>query len=141
MTNAKSYSLKITLILVFALTLSACSAYQEHFKCKAHPGLGCSSVTEVNQLVNQGWPAIDACKKTADKRESVFSRFFKCKSCKSTTSDSPHSEPYQHFLNHHPKALRIWIAPHKSQNQYWDEQFVYSTCNVQEDVNNQEGSE
>ncbi len=113
-------------MLIYSLTLTACSAYQEHFKCKAQPGLGCSSVTEVNNLVNQGWPAIDTRKKSA-KKESFFSRLFKCKICKNTASDSHHADPHQHFLHHHPNALRIWIAPHESQNQYWDEQFVYST--------------
>ncbi len=134
MTNRKSCCLKIGLILVYALLLSACSAYQEHFKCKAQPGLGCSSVTEVNGLVNQGWPLHDARKKSA-KKESFFSRLFKCKTCKSTNFDSPHSDSYQQFLNHHPNALRIWIAPHKSQNHYWDEQFVYSELNFQENAN------
>lgn len=118
MTNTKSCSLKISVMLVSALALTACSAYQEHFKCKAQSGLGCSSVTEVNNLVNQGWPAVDTRKKTA-KKESVFGGFFKCKSCKNVASD-----------NHHPNALRIWIAPHGAQNQYRDEQFIYSVPGI-----------
>ena len=118
MTNRKSCVLKISLMLVSALVLTACSAYQEHFKCKAQSGLGCSSVTEVNNLVNQGWPAVDTRKKTA-KKESVFGGFFKCKGCKNVASD-----------NHHPNALRIWIAPHGSQNQYRDEQFIYSVPGI-----------
>ncbi len=60
MTKITVHSLKMSFILISVLILNACSAYQEHFKCKAQPGLGCSSVTEVNGLVNQGWPAIDA---------------------------------------------------------------------------------
>jgi len=120
-------SLKISLILVSLLTLSACGAYQEHFKCKAQPGLGCSSITEVNNLVNEGWPAVDESQKVSHKKESFFSRLFKCKSCKSTASESHGSLSCQDFLNQHTNTLRIWIAPYGSQNQYWDEQFVYST--------------
>lgn len=120
-------SLKILVITVMGLSLSACTAYQEHFKCKAQPGLGCSSITEVNNLVNQGWPAIDARKKDASaKKGSFFSRLFKSKNCKNCASDNHHSDAEADFLKHHPKVLRIWIAPHESQNQYWDEQFVYS---------------
>jgi len=125
MNSTHKGSLKISFILISAITLSACSTYQEHFKCKAQPGLGCASITEVNDLVNQGWPLIDARKKVSSQRESVFNRLFKCK-CKNTVSDNHYSDSRVHFLNHHPETLRIWIAPHESQNQYWDEQFVYS---------------
>ena len=134
MTNRKSCVLKISLMLVSGIVLTACSAYQEHFKCKAQSGLGCSSVTEVNNLVNQGWPAKDARKKESNKKrsfferlfkpkkskkESVFGALFKCKGCKNAASDK-----------HHPNALRIWIAPHGSQNQYRDEQFIYSVPGI-----------
>ncbi len=117
-------SLKIVALIITGFTLSACSAYQEHFKCKAQPGLGCSSITEVNNLVNQGWPATDVLKKSA-KKESFLSRLFKCKSCHNTAAQNL-NDVRTHFFKHHPNTLRIWIAPHTSQNQYWDEQFVYS---------------
>jgi hypothetical protein len=119
-------SLKVSLILAPILGLTACGAYQEHFKCKAQPGLGCSSITEVNDLVNQGWPTVDKSQKASSKKESFFSRLFKAKSCKSSELESQDSLSHQHFLNQNPSTLRIWMAPYKAENQYCGEQFVYS---------------
>lgn len=125
-------NLKIILITLLGLTLGGCSAYQEHFKCKAQPGLGCSSITEVNNLVNQGWPSNDARKKEVHKKESFFSRLFKRKSANSSQSCSTcHSESLKGLSNPHPNTLRIWMAPYQDNNTYHDEQFVYSTMQSQ----------
>lgn len=125
-------SLKISLILIFSFELTACSAYQEHFKCKAQPGLGCSSITEVNSLVNQGWPSNDVRKKEVDKKESFFSRLFKRKNANSSQSCSTcHSESIKGLSNPYRNTLRIWMAPYQDNNTYHDEQFVYSTIQSQ----------
>ncbi len=34
--------------------LSNCASYQEDFDCKAGKGLGCKSISEVNDMVNRG---------------------------------------------------------------------------------------
>lgn len=119
-------SLKISLIVICTLGLSACGAYSEHFKCKAQPGLGCCSISQVNDLVNQGWPLKDARKKEPDKKPSFFERLLKPRKSKALQSCETCALPLQNFLNHNPQNLRIWIAPYQVQNQYCDAQFVYS---------------
>ena len=39
---------------ILGLTLSGCSTTSETFDCKAGQGVGCKSISEVNQLVDQG---------------------------------------------------------------------------------------
>jgi hypothetical protein len=119
-------SLKLSLIVVVSFCLSACGAYTEHFKCKAQPGLGCSSITEVNDLVNQGWPETDARKKEVIKKSSFFGRLFAPQKSKATQSCKTCALPLEDFLNHNSENLKIWIAPYKFENQYCGEQFVYS---------------
>jgi len=120
-------SLKISLMVICTLGLSACGAYTEHFKCKAQSGLGCCSISQVNDLVNQGWPTTDARKKEPVKKPSFFERLFQAKRSKKVQSSETSALPLQNFLNHNPQNLRIWIAPYETQNQYCDAQFVYST--------------
>ncbi len=118
-------SLKISLMVICTLGLSACGAYTEHFKCKAQPGLGCCSISQVNDLVNQGWPLRDARKKESDKKPSFFERLLKPRRSKKVQSSETFALPLQNFLNDNPQTLRIWIAPYKVDNQYCDAQFVY----------------
>lgn len=126
-------NVRTILVLISAVNLSACSAYQEHFKCKAQPGLGCSSITEVNSLVNQGWPSNDARKKEVNKKESFFSRLFKRKNANNFQSCSTcRPESLKGLTNPYPNRLRIWIAPYQDDNAYHDEQFVYSASSVSE---------
>ncbi len=40
--------------MVMILSLSACSNYGMEFDCKAGKGMGCKSISQVNDLVNQG---------------------------------------------------------------------------------------
>lgn len=120
-------NLRISLILLATLTLSACSAYKENFKCRAQEGLGCRSISEVNNLINKGWPSPNALKKNDEKKSTFFSRLFKRKSAQSAQpSETVTSETRDNFLNRHSEeTLRIWIAPYQAENNYWDEQFVY----------------
>jgi hypothetical protein len=43
---------KRILFLSLALFLSSCSVYKGSFDCKPHKGIGCESVSKVNELVN-----------------------------------------------------------------------------------------
>lgn len=40
------------LFLSLTLLLSSCSVYKGSFDCKAHKGIGCESVSKVNELVD-----------------------------------------------------------------------------------------
>lgn len=40
---------------VFAAALAGCSTTSDSFDCKEGKGLGCKSIGDVNQMVNQGW--------------------------------------------------------------------------------------
>ena len=119
-------SLKLSLIIIASFCLSACGAYTEHFKCKAQPGLGCSSITEVNDLVNQGWPDTDARKKAVIKKPSFFERLFAPRKSQATQSCKTCALPLENLSNDNRESLRIWMAPYKTDNQYCGEQFVYS---------------
>ena len=119
-------SLKLSFIIIASFSLSACGAYTEHFKCKAQPGLGCSSITEVNDLVNQGWPNTDARKKETVKKPSFFERLFASRKSQATQSCKTCALPLENFSNDNRESLRIWMAPYKTDNQYCGEQFVYS---------------
>ncbi len=46
--------IKIKTILYFSFTLllSSCSVHKGSFDCKAHKGIGCESVSKVNELVD-----------------------------------------------------------------------------------------
>lgn len=119
-------NLKISLMFICTLGLSACGAYTEHFKCQAQPGLGCCSISQVNDLVNQGWPAKDDRKKESNKKRSFFECLFEPKKSKDFQSCETCYKPLKNFLNDNPQNLRIWIAPYQARNQYCGEQFVYS---------------
>lgn len=43
---------KRILFLSVTLLLSSCSVYKGSFDCKPHKGIGCESVSKVNELVN-----------------------------------------------------------------------------------------
>ena len=47
----KKISLK-TFFIVFILTLSSCSVYKSSFDCPHKKGIGCESVSRVNDLIN-----------------------------------------------------------------------------------------
>ena len=120
-------TLKISLVLLTIIPLSACSAYKERFKCQAQDGLGCRSITEVNDLVNQGWPSRDALKNKKKKKCDFFSRLCQSKASKTTQSiETADTGSFNPLSTHSSQqSFRIWMAPFKTENQYWDEQFVY----------------
>ena len=91
---------KILGLLLF-FSLSACSGYSNQFKCKAQEGLGCRSISEINDLVNQGFPNSNPLKKKKGKHTEDFA-----------LTASPEN------------TLKIWIAPYQEGEHYWDEQFV-----------------
>ena len=43
---------KRILFLSVTLLLSGCSVYKGSFDCKSHKGIGCESVSKVNELIN-----------------------------------------------------------------------------------------
>ena len=46
--------MKFKLSILIILALTGCSIPKEQFDCKYGVGLGCKSITEVNQMVNDG---------------------------------------------------------------------------------------
>ncbi len=46
--------MKAILILLACFSLTACGTYHSGFDCKAEPGVGCKSISEINGMINKG---------------------------------------------------------------------------------------
>ena len=93
---------KITLFSVTLLILTGCSTSKEAFDCKIGKGVGCRSITEVNEMVNER--KLDTTflkeKSSANKVSSAV-----VMSNNATCADSM---DVQRVTEEH---LRLWIAP------------------------------
>ncbi len=47
---------KLSITMLMIIQLTSCASYQEDFDCKAGSGVGCKSISEVNDMVNLGEP-------------------------------------------------------------------------------------
>jgi hypothetical protein len=45
---------KLSIAILMITQLTSCASYQEDFECKAGKGVGCKSISEVNDMVNRG---------------------------------------------------------------------------------------
>lgn len=46
--------MNINIICLVVLLLSGCTVAKEQFDCQYQPGIGCKSITQVNNMVNNG---------------------------------------------------------------------------------------
>lgn len=104
-----------------ALCLSACSVPKENFDCPPGAGVGCRSISQVNELLNQGslnagTPKIHAQNVVFDPRPS--SAFL--------APDILDSDALN--IERIPEAhLRVWIAPFQDSQGYFHEGSVIHT--------------
>lgn len=97
---------------LWLLGLTGCSGYASQFACKPQDGLGCRSISQVNRLVDAGWPSPSAL--PPKKPKSWFSKTPRTHSVNAV--QEPSNEPF-----------RIWIAPYSDGNGDWNEQWIYRT--------------
>lgn len=102
------------LITMSALALTSCmGVYEGGFECPPGEGVGCKSISQVNQMVNDGeLPKGELSKAELSKRDlpknpsfSSFSSFpgSSCEQCGAREEDQVILEPAQ--------SLQIWYAP------------------------------
>jgi conjugal transfer pilus assembly protein TraV len=100
--------------LAFCFSLCACSTTSETFDCPAGKGVGCKSVTEINQMIDQG--ALSGVPVAAEKINSTQAppslAFANTPLSDSRVSDLKVSDEIsvQRIQEEH---LRVWIAPYQ----------------------------
>lgn len=73
------------LFILSALLLSGCATYNEHFDCEPGSGVGCKSLSEVNEMIDEGRLPLET-----------------------HTKDEKSAAPLSHIKA--PKVLRVWVA-------------------------------
>jgi len=93
--------------MIPSLFLTACSSYQEHFECPPGKGVGCQSVSQVDQLVNQGDLPL---------REDFIEKYEDCENLCTKKISTELKENTQ----------KIWIAPFKdTQGKLHEETYIF----------------
>ena len=90
------------MLLGCAVALTACSTTSENFDCKAGKGVGCKSITDVNQLVDQERLGVE---------DSLTQPI--------TSNGTIHRIREEH--------LRVWIAPYQDENENLHESSLIHT--------------
>ena len=102
MTNSTYTSVCIFLLL--PLNLTGCMGiYEGGFECPPGEGTKCKSISDVNEMVNQG---------EIPKKSSAISHEEKCTSCGSS-DDTAEEKLYQQKAQ---QAPTIWWAPYTQEN-------------------------
>lgn len=106
---------KVFLLIVSLSILTGCASLNSEFNCPAKKGIGCKSIQEVNELVNDGVLDNNLIKtsktpKTKNSAPSFFSIGMKGKPARSRD-----------------KVLSIWLAPYEDANgNYHDASTVHT---------------
>lgn len=95
--------LKIVCLLAVVINTSGCALYSKEFDCKVDKGLGCKSISEVNQLVDNG-----ALKEVRENKSVNFPANAVC-SLPIGLSDQAKIQRVQE------EHLRVWIAPYQDE--------------------------
>lgn len=106
-------------ISVAGLTLSGCSTTSESFDCKAGHGVGCKSISDVNQMVNQahlGSLVESDATWIKDKQFTLPSESAPL-SVPVISADSLPVEHSKELVVHRmpEEYLRVWVAPYQDQ--------------------------
>ena len=117
--------IKQSVFVVSACFLAGCvGVYDQQFDCGVAPGIGCKSISTVNELIDN-----DQLKKeitgSSEKAKPV------CKVGKAlpafTSVSSVGKVPGETISRHPEQTLRIWIAPHEDRNgDFIKESFVHT---------------
>ncbi len=106
---------KVFFILSLVLMLQGCSPYKGSFDCKPGKGMGCTTVSEVNGMVDKGVYNNTSKGSKKGKKFSVID--FTNTKLKELPVD---------YVRTDEKIVKIWMAPFTSKDDdYFDEQVVY----------------
>jgi hypothetical protein len=108
--------MKILPLIAMTLVLTGCASasMNSSFSCGVGTGLGCKSVTEVNDIVDTGVMTVQG---TDEEEKAVYSMLAYYDAY--DKSAMPEREP--------EKRIRIWFAPHVNiYDNYVEETIVYS---------------
>lgn len=130
--------MRISLILIM-LTLTSCSTYNSQFSCKPSKGIGCKSLSTVNELVND------------NKLESEIANLNdKCKDCDKkeinaaepvAIDDTPYisTENEEEVQRSKEKIIKIWFNEYEDlEGNYNSDQVVYSVLQPSKWIKNAE---
>ena len=101
----------VLLGLSFCLSLCACSTTSETFDCPAGNGVGCKSISEINQMVDQGTLGSEMEK---GKQSMVLPLSAPIMATGSSAVESSAAIPFSDAIAVHriqEEHLRVWIAP------------------------------
>lgn len=99
-----------TFLLFATLLLSGCATYNEDFDCEPGRGVGCQSLSSVNQMVNEG--------KLPLERVSL----------ETETQDTKPAEPLPRITSQ--KVIRVWVAGYTDEEGVThDSSFLYVPLN------------
>lgn len=103
------------------LLLSGCSSYKQTFDCPPRPGVGCKSIDQVNQMVNDNTLDDEICVKNEKCNSKIAPVAFEAQAFDQVGLENPSSFAKNNFPDYSEKSLRITLFPYK------DEKSVYHT--------------
>lgn len=105
--------------VMLGVTLCGCSTTSETFDCKAGQGVGCKSISEVNQMVNQGSfdSFVERDATVPRDKQSILPLESAPLSTSIISGDSLPIEPSNALMVHRmpEEYLRVWVAPFQDQ--------------------------
>ena len=108
--------------LFLLLTLAGCNTHKMNFDCRAQNGMGCKSVSEVNETLDKPGHTQRASISTDSLAENFSSTVLQGGS--ENKSEQPNTTQ---VTRSQEQYMRIWFAAHlDEQNNYRGEQYIYS---------------
>jgi conjugal transfer pilus assembly protein TraV len=108
--------IKMTLFLSLCLCLNGCSTPKSSFDCSYSKGVGCHSITEVNDMVNKGDFDKETSIQSSMKTDNEFRHNLDSRQILSSESSIVQRVTEEH--------LRVWVAP------FQDEQGQFHEASV-----------
>lgn len=103
----KSYLLQVIVLVAMAFILSGCAGLNSNFSCSKKPGVMCSSLDQVNTMVDQGKIGAPSNDNMTSSKTSLknLPTDFTSYSLNTTQPDNP--------LRYPETLMRIWVAPYE----------------------------
>ena len=109
------------LFVITSIILSSCGTHKMHFDCKASSGMGCKSVSEVNESVdNTG----------ASGRVSLLVHPLLDNNLDNSLDTNPNNNLDSSVSRTKEKTLKIWVNNYvDSRSNFRGEQYIYTVVN------------
>lgn len=103
--------------LALAFLLTGCNSYKRGFDDSESSGVGCKSIDQVNEMINNG--SLGAIKRVGD--ESICANKIKPITLKIQANETINAQVNSHnnIVDYSPKSLQVTLFPYK------DEQGIY----------------